>query len=45
MNGEGEIKFNDGQKYKGSFKSGLKDGFGIMNWSNGNQYQGFWNND
>ena len=34
-----------GNKYEGSFSSGVKSGNGLMNWANGASYSGKWSND
>ncbi len=38
MNGEGEITFKDGRRYNGSFINDKKNGFGMMQYPNGNFY-------
>ena len=44
MNGYGEFQYSDGQKYKGYYINGLKEGFGIYNTQNMSKtFAGFWN--
>ena len=37
--------WNDGTKYEGDFKNGLKDGHEIMCYNNGDKKEGNWIND
>ena len=40
MDGEGVLRQADGTKYKGQFKSGLKNGHGIQEDKDGNRFEG-----
>ena len=42
---KGEYKFKSGDRYVGEYKEGVRDGKGIMYFSNGNIYEGEWKND
>lgn len=42
--GKGIVIFPDGEKYKGEFKDGEKNGFGIQKYPEGNKYIGEWEN-
>ena len=37
------VRYEDGSKYSGDFKSGKRQGFGTMIYSNGSKYVGMWN--
>ena len=42
----GEIKFSDGESYRGGFRNGKPHGKGVYTWSDGQRYQGeFLNGD
>ena len=40
FNGSGEIKFNNGDTYKGLLIDNIFNGLGIYNYQNGNIYEG-----
>ena len=40
----GELKYSNGDYYKGSFKDGYPHGKGKMFWANGDYYEGNWDN-
>jgi hypothetical protein len=40
MDGEGELVFNDGKKYKGQFKENMMHGSGVFEWADGKIYEG-----
>ncbi len=40
MHGEGIFEWEDGKMYRGSYKKGLKDGYGEMYWPDGKSYKG-----
>ena len=44
FNGEGHLKYANGNTFTGSFKSGTKNGFGHYKTSNGFEYIGDWLN-
>lgn len=45
MEGFGEFNYSDGQKYKGYYRKGLKEGFGVYSIQNKNKiFTGFWSN-
>ena len=33
-----DIKFKDGNLYKGQWKSGMRDGYGVQQWPDGSKY-------
>lgn len=39
---EGEVEVAE---YKGNFKAGRRDGYGVMTWSDGSTFKGIWKND
>ena len=45
MEGKGILYFNNGNKYDGEFKNGLREGKGILYYNNGDKYEGYWKND
>ncbi len=40
--GNGTMKYANGETYIGYFKGGFRDGFGTYTWSNGTKYEGVW---
>jgi hypothetical protein len=42
INGYGEMAWENGQRYEGYFKNGLREGYGYMRYSTGNIYIGEW---
>jgi hypothetical protein len=40
--GHGEEEWIDGAKYVGSYKNGMKHGYGVYKWANGSIYKGNW---
>jgi len=45
INGQGVYSYVSGDIYKGQFLNGMKDGFGIMEFSNNEKYEGYWKQD
>ena len=45
MHGKGEMTYEDGRTYKGSYYKDAKDGFGVYTWPNGKIYEGEWYKD
>lgn len=45
FNGNAEIIYRNKDAYKGNLLNGLKDGYGVYTWSNGEKYDGEWSND
>lgn len=45
MHGKGVFTYNNGNKYEGSFKEGVKHGSGVFTWANGDLYKGEFEND
>ena len=45
MDGTGCLIYKNKKEYKGQFKEGNKNGYGIMKWPIGEKYEGEWNND
>jgi hypothetical protein len=43
--GEGEMRYNDGRKYKGGWRQGLMHGKGRFEWPNGKVYEGEYHDD
>jgi len=43
MHGEGEMTYEDGRSYKGSYEFDKKHGYGIYCWEN-KTYEGYWAN-
>ncbi|HPD83477.1 MAG TPA: hypothetical protein PLK85_06650 [Alphaproteobacteria bacterium] len=44
--GEGTyIWVDDGTIYKGDFVDGKRDGYGVMEWPDGEKYEGYWKNE
>ena len=39
------MKYNNGDKYNGTWKNDKRDGKGIMEYSNGSIYDGTWKNN
>ena len=35
MEGEGEFKWPDGRIFKGNYKNGKKNGYGVLSWPDG----------
>jgi hypothetical protein len=44
-NGEGEMRYNNGDIYVGNWKNDMKNGQGIMKYNNGDYYDGYWKSD
>lgn len=44
VNGEGTYVYNDGTRYIGESKNGMRDEQGTMIWANGDKYVGTWRN-
>ena len=44
MEGKGIFYYNDGARYEGDWKNGLREGKGIFYYKNGNKYEGDWKN-
>lgn len=44
VNGKGEMKFSSGS-YNGQWKDGLRNGYGVFSWDNGDVYKGNWVED
>ena len=42
MNGEGELIYENGNKYKGRYSYDVKHGFGVYTWANGKKIEGRW---
>ena len=42
MHGEGEFRWPDGKKYKGTYIEDKKEGYGVFDWSDGRKYLGEW---
>ncbi len=40
LNGQGTINYIDGSQYTGDFVDSLKEGYGKMEFPNGNSYEG-----
>lgn len=40
MNGYGEMRYVNGDKYSGQWNNGNKDGYGEMEYNNGDKYNG-----
>lgn len=45
LEGEGIMKFENGDVYKGNYKDDKRSGFGVYTWSNGDTYDGEWVDD
>ena len=45
MEGKGIYYWNDGQKYFGCWKNGIKEGNGTIYYNNGKKEEGIWKND
>lgn len=45
MDGTGMYKWANGDMYQGTFKRGMRDGFGTMTFSDGSKYVGQWKNN
>lgn len=43
MDGFGTFEWDDGRKYMGEYKQGLKHGYGEFFWPDGRVYKGLWN--
>lgn len=43
--GRGQMYYNDGSVYDGSWKNGQRDGDGVMDYKGGDTYDGEWKND
>ena len=44
QNGYGVINYDNGDMFKGNFKSYKKNGYGVYTWNNGDSYSGNWLN-
>lgn len=43
LNGFGTLEIKqDGSKYEGNFKNGIRDGWGVFQWLDGPRIEGFW---
>ena len=40
--GKGRVFLSTGEFYEGGFRAGLKQGYGVFKWPNGNKYVGDW---
>lgn len=45
LTGTGTMKYKNGDKYVGDYKSGLRNGQGVYTWKNGDVYNGTWKED
>ena len=43
--GKGNIIYENGDKYEGELKNGIKEGEGILIRNNGDKFEGIWRND
>ena len=51
-NGEQERVYEDGSRYKGNtrlhlgtLRDGVREGYGVQEWTDGGRYEGYWKND
>ena len=44
IEGKGEYTYQDGEKYEGEFKNGIREGFGKYFYNNGDRYEGDFKN-
>ena len=44
MNGEGVMKYSNGNEYSGSWKDNYKNGKGVFTFTNGDKYSGSYEN-
>ena len=42
MNGYGEMSYEDGRVFKGTFYNDQKHGEGVFIWNSGKKIEGFW---
>ena len=42
--GKGADYFNNGDNYRGEYKNGKPDGYGVYTWANGSTYEGYFAN-
>ena len=42
MNGEGELSWEDGRRYKGGYKEDKKNGIGGFIWQDGRKHYWYW---
>jgi len=45
INSQGTVVLQDGRRYVGEFKDGIRSGRGLMTFSDGTKYLGDWQND
>lgn len=45
INGQGTVVLQDGRRYVGEFKDGIRSGRGLMTFPDGTKYLGDWQND
>jgi hypothetical protein len=45
INGQGTVVLQDGRRYVGEFKDGIRSGGGLMTFPDGTKYLGDWQND
>jgi len=45
MQGQGQMRYENGDIYKGSWVAGKKHGTGTLTTQDGQKYEGTWNND